>query len=418
MENIVVPSGSQWEAVVRGCRNPYDSWDKSDSKWEYTGPVSIFNIGEADLALMMKLANAGDDHGKFMRMLPIIMDITAPTYWIAEFDTYKIGTVRNSCSLQHTGVSKPYSIYDFSVDPIIQEILEPIKEKKEHSLIYPREFDKEYREYYAGDRRYFVYRSGRVVADAYDCVHENDNRVRHFEAKECTPTQNICGYWYLNLGSHKNLERWMLHRLIATVWHPDTYFEGAVVNHKDGNKGNNCADNLEWVTHQENEIHKHENGLSGRTLHTDYIAWKNNTKLSYHDKQEIRRKASAGIRQIELAKEYNMSQSHISSIIRDVSCENNDVFQLAYFWEHVIKKLNELRSLYLDTHDYDYFIKLRQIMPMAYNYRFTWSANYQTLRHMYHARKGHKLSEWEDFRKVIRMLPHSELITGEELCKA
>ena len=116
MENIIVPSGSQWEAVVRGCRNPYDSWDKSDSKWEYTGPVSIFNIGEADLALMKKLANAGDDHGKFMRMLPVYVDITAPLYFFKQFETYKVGTVTNSCSTMHTITNRPFTKEDFSID--------------------------------------------------------------------------------------------------------------------------------------------------------------------------------------------------------------------------------------------------------------------------------------------------------------
>lgn len=211
VENIIVPSGSQWEAVVRGCRNPYDSWDKSDSKWEYTGPVSIFNIGEADLALMMKLANFGEDHGKFMRMIPIYIDIKAPLYWWKEADQYKVGTVTNSCSTMHTITKKPFVPEDFSIDD-------------------------------------------RNLLDA------------------------------------------------------------------------------------------------------------------------------------------------------------------------VVTDLNDMRTCYLD--ETDPFVKKQlwrniiQYLPSSYNQLRTWYGNYQVLTHMYHARKGHKLSEWEDFRKVIRMLPHSELITGEELCKA
>lgn len=112
IENTVTPSEEWWEAVVRGVRNPYDSWDKSDSYWlEYT-----YYIGEKDLALMKKLAKAGDDHGKFMRMLPVICEITGPFYWWKEADTYKVGTVADSCSTMHTITAREFTPDDFSID--------------------------------------------------------------------------------------------------------------------------------------------------------------------------------------------------------------------------------------------------------------------------------------------------------------
>ena len=133
ISQTVTPSDEWWYAVIKGVRNPYNSWDKSDSEWRFiTVPVQdgfeteyrLF-IGENDLNLMKKLAQAGTDHGKFLRMLPVICTITAPAYWDAELDTYKVGSVRNSCSLQHTGVERPYTINDFSVDDRIKEILSP-----------------------------------------------------------------------------------------------------------------------------------------------------------------------------------------------------------------------------------------------------------------------------------------------------
>ena len=95
-----------WEAAIRGMRNPLESWKKSDSGYvtEYDEggfDAEFYNIGENDIALMKSLVKAGTDHRKFLRMINVSMDITAPMFWWAEFDTYKVGTVRNSCSKMH-----------------------------------------------------------------------------------------------------------------------------------------------------------------------------------------------------------------------------------------------------------------------------------------------------------------------------
>lgn len=109
-----------WEAAIRGMRNPMNSWTKSDSRWEpqfdtETGPChGFFVIGPNDLNLMTRLRNAGTDHRKFMRMITVYVDITAPLYWWKEFDTYKIGTVANSCSTMHKIAEKEFTIGDFS----------------------------------------------------------------------------------------------------------------------------------------------------------------------------------------------------------------------------------------------------------------------------------------------------------------
>lgn len=117
-----------WETAIRGMRNPMNSWDKSDSAWHYT-PLKedvevleegdyIYCVGESDQKLMKSLVKAGSDHSKFMRMIEVSMDITAPMYWWAEMDTYKVGTVRNSCSKMHKLLSKPFEMQDFSFEKL------------------------------------------------------------------------------------------------------------------------------------------------------------------------------------------------------------------------------------------------------------------------------------------------------------
>lgn len=117
-----------WEAAVRGMRNPLNSWNKSDSKFNfietYADEFGEFDLecdvklGKNDLNLMKKLRNAGTDHRKFMRMITVYVDITAPLYWWKEFDTYKIGTVANSCSTMHKIQDKEFDRSDFSYDHI------------------------------------------------------------------------------------------------------------------------------------------------------------------------------------------------------------------------------------------------------------------------------------------------------------
>lgn len=101
-----------WEAAVRGMRNPMNSWAKSDSGPE--GDPPRYTVGPNDLALMQRLVAAGTDHSKFMRMISISMDILAPLYFWKEYDTYKIGTVSDSCSTMHTIHKREFSVADFS----------------------------------------------------------------------------------------------------------------------------------------------------------------------------------------------------------------------------------------------------------------------------------------------------------------
>ena len=112
IENAVFPSPDQLEFVTIAIRNPYASWGKSDSKMKRYW----FEVGEADLDLMARLSRAGDDHGKYLRMLPVMCEIIAPTFWLFQLDTYKVGTVSNSCSKMHNIQSKPFDLADFYHD--------------------------------------------------------------------------------------------------------------------------------------------------------------------------------------------------------------------------------------------------------------------------------------------------------------
>ena len=207
IENIEVMG---FEPALRGMRLPHNSGDKSDSGWKLLDEVEryifegeyTYNIGENDLKLAKQLSKAGTDHSKYLRMITVYMDITAPLYWIAEHDTYKVGTVRNSCSFMHKGISRPFCLEDFTIE----------------------------------------------------------------------------------IGS-------------------ESYFSDMIV------------------------------------------------------------------------------------------------------------ELNRLRSLYLETKDFKYFRLIRQLLPQGYNQKYTWSANYQVLKNIYHARKNHRLPEWRAFCEEIKNLPYFE-----ELC--
>ena len=121
-----------WEAAIRGMRNPKNSWDKSDSYWGLVEDPSPINpddwayiiLGENDIQLMKNLSKAGDDHGKFLRMINVTCDITAPLYWYKEFDTYKVGTVANSCSTMHKIHAKELELDDFSHEHLDKEELD------------------------------------------------------------------------------------------------------------------------------------------------------------------------------------------------------------------------------------------------------------------------------------------------------
>ena len=125
-----------FDHAIRGMRNPMNSWDKSDSEWRWVeddspinpdDPGMCFVIGKNDLDLMKRLYKAGTEHRKYLRQIFVSMDITAPLYWWKEFDTYKVGTVANSCSTMHKIAAKEFELDDFSHEHLLNESIELFK---------------------------------------------------------------------------------------------------------------------------------------------------------------------------------------------------------------------------------------------------------------------------------------------------
>lgn len=147
-----------WEHAIRGMRNPMNSWEKSDSGWDVKYNVKTqkeqekyieaqteydyeYYLGPNDQKLMMNLRNAGTDHRKFMRMIVVYVDLTAPLYWWKEFDTYKVGTVANSCSTMHKIAEKEFTLEDFSCEHLegramntLEDVVDDLNYYREHYL--------------------------------------------------------------------------------------------------------------------------------------------------------------------------------------------------------------------------------------------------------------------------------------------
>ena len=136
LENVVLASPEQMEFIIQGMRNPMNSWEKSDTCFSDESCVNCYDnqrdlcdkdsffrkdekLGENDHSLMQRLSNAGTEHRKYMRMMPVYVRITAPLYWWKEFDTYKVGTVANSCSTMHKIAEKEFTLEDFSCEHLM-----------------------------------------------------------------------------------------------------------------------------------------------------------------------------------------------------------------------------------------------------------------------------------------------------------
>lgn len=155
VENVEVLG---WDAAIRGMRNPLNSWEKSDSQFVRDSDYGCFgvcpcaelvdcdccHVGPNDLKLMNTLRNAGTDHRKFMRMITVYLDITAPLYWLKEFDTYKVGTVANSCSTMHKIAAKEFTLEDFSHEHLGYQSIRVLKDTIKVMNDFREEFIKDH----------------------------------------------------------------------------------------------------------------------------------------------------------------------------------------------------------------------------------------------------------------------------------
>ena len=370
-----------WDAAIRGMRNPMNSWHKSDSF--YNGAIDVIDgtpdycVGEEDLNLMRKLTKSGDDHAKFLRMINVTCDITAPLYWWSEYDTYKVGTVANSCSKMHKLLAKPFEMSDFSFDKLfgykneVKQFRPDVDERKEVWEWY--------------DDTYLVSNCGRI---------KRNERI-------LSGSLHKDGYIFVTLHGKQVL----LHRVIATVF-CNRNVGCNEVNHIDGNKQNNFACNLEWVTRSQNQQHAIDTGLQPKGL-SKYTG-----KFTTEQREQIKREwDGGGYSRRELAKKYGVSHTCINDIINDKYkyVERTNVYEEVA--RPIVDTLNELRDSWLNCENTDdkkqIWYSILQLLPESYNQRRTVQLNYQVLKNMYNSRCNHKLDEWVMFCKwMIEELPY------------
>ena len=368
-----------WKAAIRGMRNPKNSWAQIDSA---VVNGNGFVVGNNDYDLMYRLASAGTDHGKFMRMIVVTLDIVAPLYWWSEYDTYKVGTVANSCSKMHKLLYKPFEMSDFSFDKLpgfkneIKQFRPDVDEEAE------------------------IWR--RIDAD-YDV--SNQGRVRH-GSRILSGSVHSDNYILATLHG----KQIPVHRLVAEAFIPN-YEKKPEVNHIDGNKMNNAVDNLEWVTRVENQKHAVDNGLQPKPAKT-YQG-----KFTAEQREEIKRLWDSGMfSRRQLAIKYGVSHTCVNDIINDKYkyAESVNVFEEVA--RPLVDMLNELRDSYFacenEATKKQIWYSILQLLPESYNQRRTIMLNYAVLQNIYHARRNHKLDEWHTFCDWIESLPYSDLITG------
>ena len=376
-----------WEEAVRGMRNPKNSWAKSDSGWDWVedpsdipdDPGMYFKIGDNDMKLMQALRKSGSDHRKFLRMITVYVDITAPLYWWSEFDTYKVGTVANSCSKMHKLLAKPFEMSDFSFDQLPgfkHEIKQFRPEVDEEAEVWKR-----------------------VDAD-YDV--SNQGRVRH-GSRILSGSVHSDNYILVTLHG----KQVPVHRLVAEAFIPNGENKPEV-NHIDGNKMNNAVDNLEWVTRAENQKHAVDNGLQPKPTKT-YQG-----KFTAEQREEIKRLWDSGtFSRRQLSKKFSVSHTCINDIINDKYkyAESANVFEEVA--RPIVDTLNELRDSYFacenEVSKKRIWYSILQLLPSSYNQRRTVMMNYEVLNNMYHARKEHKLDCWRiGFCQWVESLPYAK----------
>lgn len=394
-----------WEHAIRGMRNPMNSWEKSDSEClfhalpnysyddpkaeEYARYLDDYNLnlklGPNDHDLMMRLRNAGTDHRKFMRMIVVYVDILAPMYWWSEFDTYKIGTVANSCSKMHKMLSKPFEMNDFSFDKL------PGYKNEPGQYIPDFDYSKE------------VWKE--ITSTGYEV--SNLGRIRR-GTRILAGSYHSDGYTFATI-SGKQIP---IHRFVANAFIPNPENKPEI-NHKDGNKKNNCVDNLEWVTRSENQKHAVDSHLQPKGLST-YTG-----KFTEEERQEIKDLWNSGqYSRRELAKKYGVSHTCINDIINDKYRYATKVNIFETVARPIVDTLNELRDDYIRETDEEtkkrIWYSILQLLPVSYNQKRTVMLNYEVLANIYKSRKAHKLDEWVEFCKWVESLPYSEIITGED----
>lgn len=389
-----------WEPAIRGMRNPMNSWEKSDSIFttpggeeghSINGDYKPFppmhecgvDIGPSDHDLMLRLAKASSVEGKFRRMISVYVDVTAPLYWWSEYDTYKVGTVANSCSKMHKLMAKPFSMGDFSFDHL------PGYKKDVKNEIPDFDYEKEEWKISTVNIHYLVSNFGRI---------KHNGRILGGSFHED-------GYIVVTIDKRQ----YPIHRLVCEAF-KENPMNKPEVNHIDGNKWNNSIGNLEWVTRRENQLHACQQCLQPRGL-SGYTG-----KFSKEQREEIVEMWNSGeYTKRQLAKKYDVSRTCIADIISGKYSYEKRINVYETYARPIVDRLNSLRDAWLKETDEavkkELWYSVIQLLPVSYNQRRTVMLNYEVLSNIYRNRRNHKLDEWREFCQWIETLPYSEIIT-------
>lgn len=369
-----------FQHAIRGMRQPFKVTDKSDSGWV----DGHFFIGPKDRDLCQRLNKGGSPHNKFLRQIECWVDITAPRHWWMEMATYRFGVEVNSESTMHTILKNPFTTQDFSFErmPGYKNEVKQFKPDIDESC-------EEWKEW----KGYKVSSEGRIIG-------------KH--GKPLSGSLHDDGYLF----AYVNGKQVPYHRIIAECF-CDGYSPELTVNHKDGNKQNNKASNLEWVTLSENHQHAIQTGLQPKTVKT----YKG--KFTPEQRQEIKRLwDETGMSRREIAKVYGVSHTGINAIINDKYKYADKVDLFNEYAKPLVDYLNELRdSYFLCEDEVSKAVIWRTIidnLPQSYLQRRSCMMSYQAIRSICQQRAGHKLGEWHEFIKWAHELPESWLLFDEE----
>lgn len=408
VENIKV---FNFEGAFRGLRNPLESWDRSDSIFSKDN----IEIGIKDLQLAQRMINGGTDESKFMRQIFISMDITAPDFWFREFSTYKIGTVENSTSFMHKGMSRDFTLEDFSI-----ENLKNFEKKINNNIGFDVPLEDIGEEIFVDikqNNKYQISNYGTIIRKSYSLTDKN-NVLRTYKEKVISQSVNSSNYKKVILRDENGKgTNYYVHRLIAEHFIPNPENKEQV-NHIDGNKWNNNISNLEWVTPSENSKKAFDVGLREISGYNKIKVAQTSRRFSSEEVEQIKEYYSIGKTMKEIAEIYGCSDSVICNIINHKTYNIIEATPLEIF-QIVVDELNALRKKWLEEKDPEIKKELwrciLELLPQSYNYRRTVTLNYQTARAMYFARRNHKLEEWREFCKILENLPYGkELICYEK----
>ena len=372
-----------FEHALRGMRNPLNSWTKGDSMFENNNH-DIYYVGDNDLDLANRLYKAGPEHRKYLRQIFISLDITAPLYWWKEMDQYRIGVTTNSCSTMHKLLAKPFEMEDFSFDKLPgykTEIKQFTPEISEEMIAIEK--------WVNYDDEYEVSNYGRIK-------HNLKNHYRILGG-----SKHKDGYIFVTI-HEKQIP---LHRIVGMCFLKDSYKDGFVINHKDGNKQNNFVDNLEWVSQKDNIEHSYKNNLQPKAVST-YTG-----KFTPEERENIKALWNEGIfSKREIAKKYGVSHTCINDIINDKYKYASSVNLYEQVARPLVDTLNELRDAWFIEEDNDkkkeIWYSIVQLLPTSYNQKRTITMNYENIITIIKQRSGHKLDEWNTLVDIFKDLPY------------